>query len=281
MSVLTETFSGRRKVEDGPSPAIRPPTGRRDRRVLVVLASVVLICASIAAFSGLYSSVDRRTPVVILVQSVTQGQSITSADLGEADVSVSGGVDYIPVSESQLIAGKRAVSAIPSGSLLTMADLTGAAGIDPGDAVVGVALKDGSYPASGLDPGDQVMVVQTSTPGAALASPTTGGDSSATGGPGTSGEAGLTTSSEAEAGTGILVSRATVVAAGMPNANSSGGYTLLVSVEVSSTDAPEVATAAAAGQVSLVLLPTGSSTATTTGSSTATTTGAKPVGTAS
>ncbi|MGD0880639.1 MAG: SAF domain-containing protein [Acidimicrobiales bacterium] len=275
MSALTDTISGRRQAEDGPAAVVRPPTGRRDRRTLLVVASVALICASIAAFSGLYSSADQKTPAVVLVRSVAQGQAITSADLGEADVSVSNGVGFIPVSEASLIAGKRAASAVPRGSLLTLADLTGAPGIEPGDAVVGVALKDGSYPASGLDPGDQVMVVQTASPGAVLASPTTEGISSGTANPDAPGVVGATTVSQAPAGTGVLVPRASVVSAGLPNPDSSGGYSLLVSVEVTSSVAAEVATAATAGQVSLVLLPAGSTVApnATTGS------GAAPAGT--
>jgi hypothetical protein len=243
----------------------------------VVVASVALICASIAGFSGLYSSADRRTPAVVLVRAVAQGQAITSADLGEADVSVSTGVDFIPVSEASLIAGKRAASAMPGGSLLTLSDLTGAPGIDPGDAVVGVALKDGSYPTSGLDPGDQVMIVQTASPGAALASPTTDGAASSPVGEDVSGAVGATSGSGADPGTGILVPRASVFSVGLPSANSSGGYTLLVSVEVASTVAAEVATASTAGQVSLVLLPTGSAAGSPTGSAAGSPTGSAAV----
>jgi hypothetical protein len=46
-----------------------------------------------------------------------------------------------------------------------------------------------------------------------------------------------------------------VFAVSAPSANSSGGYAELVSVEVPSVVAPDVATASSADQVSLVLLP--------------------------
>jgi hypothetical protein len=274
MSVLTDTLPGRRPTEDGPAQTLRPPNGRRERRTLVVVASVAVVGASIAAFAGLYSSADHKTPAVVLVQAVAQGQAITGADLGQAEVSVSSGVAFIPVSEAPLIAGKRAASAIPSGSLLTLADLTGGPVIGPGDAVVGIALKDGSYPASGISPGDHVMVVQTASPGVPLASPTTNGASSGTDGSDTTGAGGAITGSAAVAGTGILVPRASVFSVGQPAAGSSGGNTLLVSVEVSSTVAAAVATAATAGQVGLVLLPAGASTAPATGAQS----GGAPVG---
>jgi hypothetical protein len=56
----------------------------------------------------------------------------------------------------------------------------------------------------------------------------------------------------------VLVPQATVFDVGPPSANSSNGASLLVSVEVSTTLAAEVSTAASAGEVSLVLLPQGS-----------------------
>jgi len=258
---------------DGFAP-IRPPTGRRDRRSLVLVASLALVCASIAAFVGLYSSADHKTPAVVLVRSLAQGQPITQADLGEADVAVSAGVGFIPVSQASMLAGKRAVAAIPSGSLLTMADVTGAPAIGPSDAVVGIALKQGAFPASGLSPGDLVMVVQTAGPGTVIAAPSTG-VATATGGAlaaGSSGTVTVTGTGTGTAtgtgtgtgtgsvgggavGTGVLIPSASVVAVASPGGTSSGGYSLLVSIEVLSSTAADVATAATAGQVSLVLLP--------------------------
>jgi hypothetical protein len=61
----------------------------------------------------------------------------------------------------------------------------------------------------------------------------------------------------------VLVPVATVLSVAAPGSASGGSYALLVSVEVASTVAPDVATAASADQVSLVLLPA----ATTTGAS--------------
>ena len=234
---------------------MRPPVGRRDHRTLVLVASVALIGASIAAFAAIYSGADHKVPAIVVVRPVAQGQLLTAADLGEADVAVSGGVDIVPVAEATLVSGKRAAAAIPSGSLLTMGDLTGAPAIAAGDAVVGVALKDGAYPASGLSPGDQVMVVQTAAPGSAVAVPPTGSSTPTSASPLTTGT-GVTISGTSAAGTDsvILVQQADVFAVTAPP-SSSGTYSLLVSIEVSGSVAAEVATAATAGQVGLVLLP--------------------------
>ncbi len=255
---ITDRFAERhprrrdvRPVGDG---AVQPPRGERSRRGLVAVGSLVLVCASIATFVGLYAAAGNRTAVVVVEHPLVQGQPITSADLGQADVSVSGGVRFIAVADASVIEGKLAASAIPAGSLLTPSDLSAARGVVAGDAVVGLALKDGQFPAGGLVPGQQVMVVQTGTPGSPLTATATGSTSSSSESLGDSTSGG---SAFAGSGTGILVPAAAVVSVSQPGSNSSGGYALLASVQVQSAVAPDVATAASAGQVSLVLLPAG------------------------
>jgi hypothetical protein len=213
------------------------------------VASLVVVAASIAAFASLYSSAGRKTAVIVVQQGLLQGQEITSAQLAEADVSVSSGVDVIPVADAHSLVGKRAAIAVPAGSLLTSADLTSAPTLASGSSVVGLALKDGQFPASGLVTGDQVMIVQTATPGSPLSAPISGSTTSSSG-PGSATGATVFSGS----GTGVLVAQATVFSASAPSANSSGGFSLLVSVEVRSVVAPDVATASSAGQVSVVLL---------------------------
>jgi hypothetical protein len=99
--------------------------------------------------------------------------------------------------------------------------------------VVGLALKAGQLPSAGVEAGDQVMIVETAAPGTPLTSSDPSGSSS----------------------TGVLVPEATVFDVEVPPAGSASDASLLVSVEVSSTLAAAVSTAAVAGQVSLVLLP--------------------------
>jgi hypothetical protein len=135
---------------------------------------------------------------------------------------------------------------IPAGSLLTSGDVTTAQPIGAGDAVVGLALKAGQLPSSGVVPGDQVMIVETASPGTPLAVVPSDGSAPST-------PASPTTA--ATPTTGVLVPQASVFDVEAPSANSAAGLSQLVSVEVSSTLAAAVSTAAAADQVSLVLLP--------------------------
>ena len=210
----------------------------------MALVSLVVVCASIAIFADLYASADHQRAVIIVTETIEQGQLITGSQLGEATASISGGVVAIPVADASELSGHRAAVTIEAGSLLTPEDVTIAAPIASGDAVVGLALKAGQLPAAGVEPGDQVQIVQTASPGTPLSSVSS-----------TSSASGSQSSEGGGSATGVLVPQATVFDVEVPSSNSSSGASLLVSVEVSSTLAASVSTAAAADQISLVLLP--------------------------
>jgi len=222
---------------EGERERFRLPGPPRTRRPLMAVASAAVVFASIAVFASVYSGAGHQTSALIVTTTIEKGQLISGSDLGQSSVSISGGVTPISVSSAPELSGRRAAVTIPAGSLLTSGDVTAAQPIVTGDAVVGLALKAGQLPSSGVVPGDQVMIVETASPGAPLtAVPSSGGSSAAT-------------------TTGVLVPQAGVFDVEAPSADSSAGVSQLVSVEVSSTVAAAVSTAAAADQVSLVLLP--------------------------
>jgi len=198
-----------------------------------------LVFASIAGFAELYSSANHQVSVLIVTDTIDQGQRITGSDLGQTSAQISGGVNPIATADAPALVGERAAVTIPAGTLLTAGDITDSPPITAGDAVVGLELKAGQLPASGLGPGDQVMIVQTANPGTPLSSPSSAAD------PG----------NDAGQSTGVLVPQATVFDVESPSPSSSPTASLLVSVEVSSTVAAGVSLAANADQVSLVLLP--------------------------
>lgn len=214
----------------------RLPSPIRVRRPILAIASIALVFASIAIFVSIYSRANHQVTVIAITRSVQPGARITASDLGPANVVVSGKVSPVPIALARDIVGKFAAVALMPGSLLTMADVSSIHPLASGDAVVGIAVKDGQLPSSGVEPGDEVMVVQTGTPGSPAPATSTG--------PG-----------GAETSTGVLVPSARVYGVAFPPPNSSGATSELVSVEVSSTVAAEVSVAAAADQVSLVLLP--------------------------
>jgi hypothetical protein len=203
---------------------------------VLAIASVAVVFASVAIFVSIYSRASHQVAVIAITRSVPPGARITANDLGSANVVISGTVSPVPVAQAGEIVGKFAAVALVPGSLLTMADVSRSHTLAPGDAVVGIALKDGQLPSAGVEPGDEVMVVQTGTPGSPA-------------------PAASTASGGAASSTGVLVPSARVYGVSSPPLNSSGATSELVSIEVSSTVAAEVSVAAAANQVSLVLLP--------------------------
>lgn len=226
------------------------PTGRKP---LMIALSALLVFGSIAGFATAYSSGLHKESVLMVTQDIQKGQPITAGDLGSVSASISGGVHPIPVSEAAILSGRRAAVTVPAGSLLTMADTTAAPPIAHGDAVVGIALKVGQLPSNGVEPGDQVMIVETGALGSPTVSVATGSASQST--EPSSGNSG-----------GVLDARASVfevesaVSTGLSSSNGgtasgSAAGAELVSVEVPDSIAPEVSGAAAAGQVTLVLLP--------------------------
>jgi hypothetical protein len=245
------TTLGPAPVANTPSrtPTTRLPGGPRRRRPLLVLVSAVVVFTSVVGFASLYSSANHQVAVLYATQTIQLGQKFVAGQLGQTDAALSGDVSAIPVADASELAGARAAVTIPAGSLLTTADLTDSSPIGNGDAVVGLALKAGQLPAEGVEPGDQVMIVQTAAPGAAISSPSsaTSDNSSASGG--------SSSSADGSSGTGVLVPQALVSGVENPSSTSSSDIDQLVSVEVSSTVAPAVSTAANAGQISLVLLP--------------------------
>ena len=164
--------------------------------------------------------------VLALARSVPAGHVVQPGDLRVVKVTPTAGLDPVPaVSESSTV-GRPAAVALVAGTLLTPADLGTPSG-GSGD-VVAVALKAGAYPPS-LGPGGRVDVV-----------PVVGGSSS-----------GSTPVSGQSGSIGAVVLSVDATPAG-------SSADAVVSLQVNPADADEVAALAAAGQIALVELPSGS-----------------------
>ena len=238
-----------------PANASRIPSPPVIRRPLLAASSIAVVIASIAIFVSIYSGVDHQVEVLEIIRPVAQGQSITAADLGSTGIVSSATLPTLSAGSATEVIGRVAAVPLGPGTVLVATELTSEQPVAAGDAVVGIALKDGQLPASGLQPGDAVMVVQTDAPGAAVT-----GELGEGGGSGPSSAASGGNASAADSNlssTGVLVPRAQVREVESPSAASSGSETELVSIEVSQTLASSVSIAAAADQISLALLPQG------------------------
>lgn len=180
-----------------------------------------------AAVAGLLAlRLDERQDVLVARGTIVVGQQITAEDLAVAKVA-SDGVTVIGADQADAVIGRFASALIPPGRLIDPDMLGGSSLLSSDKAAVGVPLGTGRYPASGLETGDLVQVVQ------------------------------------ALEGEGKeIAARATVSSVRTPEDGvfASGGGQTVVTLIVSRNEAVKVAAAAAADQISLVLLERGATT---------------------
>lgn len=207
-----------------------PVRARRPNTPLAVVGALVVICCALA-FAVSWSRAGHRQPVLVLAHAVPAGQVITAADVRVVRVSVDGPVNLVPVSREASVLGHPAAASLPAGSLLTSAAASPAADPAGGQASLGVAVKPGQYPPD-LAAGQSVEV---------LAAPAAG--SGPQGSPGAAGTA-----------PALPVGHAVVVAV---DAQASADGLTVVELRVTQDAVPQVAAAAAAGQLSLATTPAG------------------------
>ena len=204
-------------------PPLLPP--RRRRRPAVLITAVMLAAAGggIAATTSI--AAGHRAPVLALAHDVPLGAVVTAADLTTARVASDPALHPIPASQRSTVIGQRAAVALVAGSLLTPSMLTASSVPGPGQALVAVPVKPGELPARTVVPGDHLLAV-------------TGVDNGSGAAPNPTAAASLPV---------------TVADVGEPSSDG----TVVVDVVVAQASAVTLARQAAAGEVTLVLLPSG------------------------
>jgi hypothetical protein len=228
MPVTTETTStnGKGALSARRQKPAAPSAVQRHRQVPWIVAGVLLVVGCALAFGVASVRASHGEDVLALARSVPAGHVVQPGDLRVVKVTPTAGLDPVPaVSESSTV-GRPAAVALVAGTLLTPADLGTPSG-GSGD-VVAAALKAGAYPPA-LGPGDRVDVV-----------PVVGGSSS-----------GSTPISGQSGSIGAVVLSVDATPAG-------SSADAVVSLQVNPADADQVAALAAAGQIALVELPSGS-----------------------
>jgi hypothetical protein len=193
------------------------------------LLGLLLIVFSAVAVALYAANVGHRRAVLVVTRSVRAGSVIKSADLGEIRISADPALHSIAASQRDRMAGKVAAVSLVPGELVTSEELASGPRLAAGQAVVGLSLRPGQFPA-GLRPPDQVMVIDT---GPTAESPTSASSASAT-----------------PFSPAIVVSRADVFSVDL----APDGQTTVVSIITSQSLAPAVTQAGARAGVSLVLL---------------------------
>ncbi len=154
-------FSGNGSRQRQPGQLARLP--RRRRPGMIALA-VALIGLGILASAAVYAATSVRIPVIVVTGNVPVGSVISSADLGTAQISVSKGVQTIPVTQVGQVVGQIAGADLHPGMLLAASEIATVRPPAAGQVLVPLPIKPSILPASGITAGDRVVIV--ATPGA-------------------------------------------------------------------------------------------------------------------
>ncbi|MFJ2191653.1 SAF domain-containing protein [Kitasatospora sp. NPDC087861] len=225
---MTTTRVPRPPQASAPAAPAAPPVRQlpvRRRRPAMIAASVALIAVGSLAGAYLYVATGHRTPVLALAHDVPAGAVLAVDDLVEAKIATDPALKPVPAQDIKAVVGKRAVSGLPAGSLLTEKAITSDPLVGPGQQLVAVSLEPSRIPATPLAPGQKLQLVQAPRDGAGA----------------------TTTQAPAPALTAV------VVRVGKP---ASSGETV-VDVAASTADSATLARWSARGEVALLVLPAG------------------------
>ena len=203
------------------SPSSAVGAGAPRRSAPMALAGLTAVVLGALLFAGLYVGLDRRRSVLVVTRPVAAGALITAQDLDEAKASVSPSM-ALSAGRRRDVVGKAAATGLVPGSLLAPSQVGGSSALQRGEALVGLSLKSGQFPAA-LRPGTRVQVVDVGRP-----------------------------SGTADQTRPVVLSEAAVVTAvGRPETTTS---TTPMSVSLPEREAAGVVAASAAGRASLVVL---------------------------
>ena len=223
---LTDDENGAHRAEVG---ARLVPAARRRSTPAIILAVLSIAGGALAGVIA-YKASSGRHSVLAASHAIAAGHVIQATDLNVVDVSSDGGLTLVSATDEDSVLGRPAGVPIAAGALLTRSEVGSVSVARAGEAIVGVLCKAGQYPPS-LASGDTVEIIDSGASGlsAAGGGPTTGSESRPL--------------------------EATVIGVDAPTDTATVGT--IISLRLSASDAPAVSRAAAAGRVSLILVPPG------------------------
>jgi Flp pilus assembly protein CpaB len=194
-------------------------------RRLDLRVAVGLLLMLVAVFGGasLIKSAQARTPVLVAAGTVQPGEVIKASDVRVAELSLSGGVSYMPASMRTQIVGRVATEPLWEGKLLSPNSISSSPPLPPGTVAMSLLLKPDRAVAGSVRAGDFVAVISSSTPG------------------------------RADSQTTLLLTSVPVLS--VTQATTADGSGVIVTLRLRLEEARALAAARSAGAIDLVLLP--------------------------
>ncbi|WP_129307501.1 hypothetical protein [Streptomyces sp. L2] len=223
----TGAGAGRSAAPAQPPVGDRLPTPPRERKPALAALAVLLILLGALGATTLVLRAGDRIEVIKVTQDIEPGESVNKDNITSVMVAADNGVNYVKWDQRSQLMKLKARTAIYKGTVVVGQMFAEGSTLPAGKAVVGVALKEGQYPAD-IKNGDTVAVYNVDTSGKG------------------------TGSGAASSAGGLIVDNAKVQKrADDSNATISTGN-LSLTLLVDQTDAAAVARAASAGTVAVV-----------------------------
>lgn len=137
-----------------------PVSGRV--RIPQLAVGLLLTAGAALAFVLWNAASVQRTAVLALAEGVSRGQVLSSEDLRIVHVGTEDAVAMTPADGASDLVGRAAVTDLAAGTLVTVDQFAAASTLTPGSGVVGLALAPGQFPTPQLRIGDLVNVIVTS-----------------------------------------------------------------------------------------------------------------------
>ncbi|MBC9726112.1 hypothetical protein [Streptomyces sp. TRM68367] len=234
----TGAGAGRSAAPAQPSVGDRLPTPPRERKPALAALAVLLILVGALGATMLVLQAGDRVEVVKVTKEIQAGESVTNSNVTSVMVAADDSINYVKWSELDAIKSYKAKSTLYPGTLAVGEMFAKSNSLPAGKASVGLALKEGQYPAD-IKSGDVVAAYHVSTTDS---SSSNSSDSSSSG------------SSSSSSGNALVENaRVNSVAEDSDATVSTGNLSLTLIVD--EADAAALASAAAAGQVAIVHVP--------------------------
>ena len=129
-------------------------------RPSLLLVGLVMVIAAVLGVGALVTSVSGEEAILVMADTLPAGQVIAPSDLRIVNVSKdTGGLAVISSSQEASVVGRPAAVTLTAGSPVMLSEL-GPVQLPPGQTIMGVLVKDGQYPPA-LAVGDTVEVLDT------------------------------------------------------------------------------------------------------------------------
>lgn len=137
---------------------IRP---KQQRRPLLIVAMVVLVCLGGLISAYAYSSTSDTQDVVAVREPVARGEVIETDDLHVVQIGIDSALNPVPSDRLDEFIGQRAAFDLAAGGLLTNNSTSDEVLPAEGQSVVGVSLTAAMMPSEPIYAGDRVRLVTT------------------------------------------------------------------------------------------------------------------------